>query len=111
MFRIAFILPLALAVCCLAGSARAIEPGLLRQRIASGPPHYPPTENRYAHVPPGHERLLRAARAGLSVARSWPERAHVRPGATSAPARTRPRVVEQHSYYDDYRQWSFRPGL
>lgn len=108
MSRHTIILVLTMAVIGLPTAAGAIEPGFLRQRILNGPPHYPPTENRYAHVPPGHERFY----AQPVPAYPWLDRGLNVPTYNWGyfGARTRPNVVEQHGYYDDYRQWSFRPG-
>ncbi len=89
-----------------AGAAESGGP--LRQRMVFGPPRVPSTLDRYAHVPPGQERFQAVPvpaypwlNNGLNVPTyQW--------GYFGA--RSRPRVVEQHGYYDDYRQWSFRPG-
>ena len=89
--------------------AGAVEPsGPLRQRMVFGPPRVPSTLDRNAHVPPGHERFQAVpvpAYPWLSNGLNVPTYQWGYFGA-----RSRPRVVEQHGYAEDYRQWSFRPG-
>jgi len=89
--------------------ARANEPnGPLRQRMVFGPPRVPSTLDRNAHVPPGQERFQAVpvpAYPWLSNGLNVPTYQWGYFGA-----RSRPRIVEQHGYSDDYRQWSFRPG-
>lgn len=82
--------------------------GPLRQRMVFGPPRVPSTLDRNVHVPPGKERFQAVpvpAYPWLSNGLNVPTYQWGYFGA-----RSRPRVVEQHGYSDDYRQWSFRPG-
>jgi hypothetical protein len=72
------------------------------------PKRHPATQNRFVHVPPGHERL----QAQAVPAYPWLVQGQKTPTYNWGyfGGRYRPRVVEQHAYSDDYSQWSFRPG-
>jgi hypothetical protein len=91
----------------LAASALAGE--VVRTHQVPNPtPYYPTTQNRFAHVPPGHERFY----AQPVPAYPTLDRGAVVPTYNWGyfGARYRPRMVGQQGYYDEYRQWSFRPG-
>ncbi|MFZ5832145.1 MAG: hypothetical protein ACOY3P_18840 [Planctomycetota bacterium] len=81
---------------------------IFRKPHFDGPANYPPTVNRFSHRPPGHAPFYATSvepypwlNNGLQVQTyNW----------GSFGAQYNPEVVRQHSYFNDYRQWSFRPG-
>jgi len=92
-----------------ANTATAADPLGWLARQYCGPAPTPATStNRFAAVPPGKQRYYAYNVDG------YPWYAH---GAAVPTfnwgyfgAQYRPTVIRQHSYYGDYRQWSYRPG-
>lgn len=81
--------------------------GWFRRPLLSGPANYPPNATHDAAIPPGHERIRIDTVQPDPVFAKTPPKAYNWGYFGASP---RPSVTEEHFYYNNFRQWSFRPG-